>query len=71
MMAAGYGHIEVLKMLLDKNANIETVNEVSRNVNMACTALRYIIIIMMMMMIIIIITIILIIVMNIIVVIFF
>ena len=41
-MAADNGHIEVLEMLLDKNANIEAANEVSRNVIIACTALRLI-----------------------------
>ena len=40
MMAAGNGHIEVVKMLLDRNANIETVNGVRRNVSIACTALH-------------------------------
>ena len=39
IMAAGKGHIEWVKMLLDRNANIEAVNEVSRNVIMACTVL--------------------------------
>ena len=38
-MAASNGDIYVVEMLLDRNANIEAVNEVSRNVNMACTAL--------------------------------
>ena len=45
MMAATNGHIEVVKMLLNKNANAEAVNEVSRNVSMACTALRIVLII--------------------------
>ena len=39
-MAADKGHIEVVEMLLDRSANIEAVNKVSRNVIMACTALR-------------------------------
>ena len=39
MAAAGSGHIEVVTMLLDRNANIEAVDKVSRNVIMACTAL--------------------------------
>ena len=45
MTAASNGHIEVVKMLLDRNANIEAVNEVSRNVIIACTALRIVLII--------------------------
>ena len=46
MTAAEKGHIEVVKMLLDRNANIETVNSyVSRNVSIACTALRIVLII--------------------------
>ena len=45
MMAAENGHIEVVKMLLDKNANTEAVDEVSRNVIIACTALRLILIV--------------------------
>ena len=45
MHAASNGHIEVVKMLLDKNANTEAVNGVSRNVIMACTALRIVLII--------------------------
>ena len=45
MKAAENGHIEVVKMLLDKNANIEAVNKVSRNVSIACTALRLVLII--------------------------
>ena len=44
-MAASNGHIEVVKMLLDKNANIEAVDGVSRNVSIACTALRIVLII--------------------------
>ena len=40
MLAAGKGHIEVVKMLLDRNANIEAVDNVSRNVSIACTALH-------------------------------
>ena len=39
-MAARSNYIEVVKMLLDKNANTEAVNEVSRNVSIACTALH-------------------------------
>ena len=45
MWAADKGHIEVVKMLLDRNANIETALTVSRNVSIACTALRIILII--------------------------
>ena len=45
MLAAGKGHIEVVKMLLDRNANIEAVNKVSQNVSIACTALRIVLII--------------------------
>ena len=45
-MAAENGHIEVVKMLLDKNANTEAVDDVvSRNVSIACTALRIVLII--------------------------
>ena len=40
MWAADNGHIEVVKMLLDRNANIKAVDKVSRNVIMASTALR-------------------------------
>ena len=32
MRAADKGHIEVVTMLLDRNASIEAVNNVSRNV---------------------------------------
>ena len=39
MGAANKGHIEVVTML---NANTEAVDKVSRNVNMACTALSII-----------------------------
>ena len=54
--AAMSGHIEVVKMLLDRNANIEAVDDnVGRNVIMACTALCIIPIIMMMIIILIII----------------
>ena len=45
MTAANKGHIEVMKMLLDRNANIEAVDKVSQNVSMACTALSFILII--------------------------
>ena len=45
MKAASNGHIEVAKMLLDRNANIEAVDTVSRNVSIACTALRIVLII--------------------------
>ena len=45
MDAAGKGHIEVVKMLLDRNANIEVGDKVSRNVSIACTALRLVLII--------------------------
>ena len=45
MNAAEKGHIEVVKMLLDGNANIEAANTVSRNVIIACTALRIVLII--------------------------
>ena len=45
MWAACNDHIEVVKMLLDKNANTEAVNEVSRNVIMACAALSIVLII--------------------------
>ena len=45
MRAADKGHIEMVKMLLDRNANIEAVNNVSRNVSIACTALRIVLII--------------------------
>ena len=62
MWAASNGRIEVVKMLLDRNANIEAVdNNVSRNVIIACTALCIIPIIMMMIIIIFVIMIILII----------
>ena len=44
-MAAYNGQIEVVKMLLDRNANIEAANTVSRNVIIACTALRIVLII--------------------------
>ena len=44
-MAAGNGQIEVVKTLLDRNANIEAFDYVSRNVIMACTALRLVLII--------------------------
>ena len=40
MHAAGNGHIEVVKMLLDRNANIEAVDTVRRKVSIACTALH-------------------------------
>ena len=60
-MAADEGHIYVVKMLLDKNANIEATDRVSRNVIIACTALCIIPIIMMMIIIIFVIMIILII----------
>ena len=39
-MAADKGHNEVVEMLLDRSANIEAVDKVSRNVSIACTALR-------------------------------
>ena len=45
MKAAEKGHIEVVKTLLDRNANIEAANKVSRNVSIACTALRIVLII--------------------------
>ena len=35
ILAAYFGHIEVVKMLLDRNANIEAVDNVSRNVSLA------------------------------------
>ena len=54
MNAAEKGHIEVVKMLLDRNANIDAVNKVSRNVIIACTALSIAIIIVLIMIIIII-----------------
>ena len=38
-MAASNGHIEVVKMLLDRNANIKATDWVRRNVIMACTVL--------------------------------
>ena len=44
MHAASNGHIEVVKMLLDKNANTEAA-KVSRNVSIACTALSIVLII--------------------------
>ena len=54
MAAADNGHIEVVKMLLDRSANIEAADKVSRNVIMACTALRIVPIVIMLIMIIII-----------------
>ena len=45
MTAAYNGNIEVVKMLLDGNANTEAANIVSRNVSIACTALRIVLII--------------------------
>ena len=45
MRTADKGHIEVVKMLLDRNANTETVNRVRQNVSIACTALRIVLII--------------------------
>ena len=45
MKGAEKGQIEVVKMLLDRSANIEAVNEVRRNVSIACTALRLVLII--------------------------
>ena len=42
MGAANKGHIEVVTML---NTNTEAVDKVSQNVNMACTALSFILII--------------------------
>ena len=45
MHAASKGHIEVVEMLLDRNANIEATSKVSRNVIIACTALRIVLII--------------------------
>ena len=42
MTAADKGRFEVVKMLLQQNANIEAVNNVSRNVIMAGTALSII-----------------------------
>ena len=54
MRAAYFGHIEVLKMLLDRSANIEALDDVSQNVIMACTALRIVPIVIMLIMIIII-----------------
>ena len=54
-MAAYKGHTDVVKMLLDRSANIEaTDDKVSRNVIMACTALSIAIIIVLNMIIIII-----------------
>ena len=44
MMAAEKGRIEVVKMLLDKNANTEAA-KVSWNVSIACTALSIVLII--------------------------
>ena len=35
----------MVKTLLDRNANIEAANKVSRNVSIACTALRIVLII--------------------------
>ena len=35
--AAERGHIEVVKLLLDRHANIEAVNGVSQNVSIAST----------------------------------
>ena len=52
MKAAENGHIEVVKMLLDRNANIEAA-KVSRNVSIACTALRIVLIIIILILIII------------------
>ena len=54
MNAASKGHTEVVKMLLDRSANIEAVVNVSQNVIMACTALRIVPIVIMLIMIIII-----------------
>ena len=54
MKGAEKGHIEVVKMLLDRSANIEAVDYVSRNVSIACTALSIAIIIVLIMIIIII-----------------
>ena len=51
-MAATTGHIEVVKMLLDKNANTEAA-KVSRNVSIACTALSIVLIIIILILIII------------------
>ena len=45
MQAAGSGYIEVVEMLLDKNANTEAIDMVSRNVSIACTALSIVLII--------------------------
>ena len=47
MWAAEEGHTDLVKMLLDRSANIEAVDGVSRNVNIACTALRIVLIIIM------------------------
>ena len=52
MWAANNGHTEVVKMLLDRNANIESAI-VSRNVSIACTALRIVLIIIILILIII------------------
>ena len=45
MTAAEKCHIEVVMMLLDKNANIEAAKGVRQNVSIACTALRIVLII--------------------------
>ena len=45
MKAAENGHIEVVKMLLDRNANIEAIDKVSRNVSMDCNASSIVLII--------------------------
>ena len=53
MMAAEKGHTEVVKMLLDGNANIEAAKGVRQNVSIACTALRIVLIIIILILIII------------------
>ena len=49
MKAAENGQIEVVKMLLDRSANIDAYDLVRRNVSIACTALRIVLIIILIM----------------------
>ena len=44
MSAASKGHIEVVKTLLDRNANIEALDTVRRKVSVACAAVRIVLI---------------------------
>ena len=52
-MAVDKGYIEVVKMLLDRSANIDAYDLVRRNVSIACTALRIVLIIIILILIII------------------